>query len=321
MASVFLHLNDSKILLTGGSGFLGSYVYKELLTKGVKKKQIIIPRSKKHDLRLRKNCELLTKDKDIVIHLAGDVGGIGKNRDLPATLFYDNAVMGIELMESARKNGVKKFVTIGTICSYPKYTPVPFKEESVWDGYPEETNAPYGLAKKMLLVQGEAYRKQYGFNSIHLLLVNLYGPGDNFDKNYSHVIPSIIRKVTDARKNGKDHIFVWGTGKPSREFIFVEDAAKAIVMATEQYDKPEPVNIGMGFEITIKDLAELICRLMKFKGRIVWDKTKPDGQPRRRLDTNRAYEEFGFVAKTPFEEGLKRTIDWYLSSNGESKVK
>lgn len=308
-----LRLDDSKILLTGGSGFLGSNVYKKLLDKGVKKENIIIPRSKEYDLREKRNCELVMKNRDIVIHLAGNVGGIGKNKNFPGTLFYDNATMGIELMEAARKNGVKKFVTIGTVCSYPKHTPIPFKEKFLWNGYPEETNAAYGLAKKMLLVQGQAYRQQYGFNVIHLLLVNSYGPGDSFDFDRSHVIPALIRKVVEAKKKRRDRIVVWGTGKPSREFIYVEDAARAITMATEKYDKPEPVNIGAGFEISIKDLIELICCLMKYKGKIVWDKTKPDGQPRRKLDTTRALKEFGFVAKIPFEEGLRRTIDWYLA--------
>lgn len=308
-----LSLKDATILLTGGSGFLGSHVTEELLRSGVKKKDIIIPRSQKLDLRDKKNCLKVTRGVDIVIHLAGNVGGIGKNREMPGTLFYDNAVMGIELMEAARKNGVKKFVTIGTVCAYPKFTPVPFKEENLWEGYPEETNAPYGLAKKMLLVQSQSYRQQFGFNGIYLLPVNLYGPRDNFDPDYSHVIPALIRKVAEAKAKNSKSIVVWGTGKASREFLFVEDAARAIVLATKYYNKPEPVNIGASFEITIKELIKLICELMDYKGKIIWDKTKPDGQPRRKLDVSRAKKEFGFLAKTPFRTGLKKTIDSFLA--------
>jgi len=300
------------ILVTGGAGFLGSYVVKKLIKeKAIDPSRIIIPRSKDCDLKVWENCLKVTKNVDIVIHLAAKVGGIGFNRENPATLFYDNALMGIQLMEAARINKVKKFVVLGTICAYPKFTPVPFKEEDLWNGYPEETNAPYGLAKKMLLVQAQAYRQQYGFNAIYLLPVNLYGPGDNFDPRSSHVIPALIKKCIDAISNNEDKIVVWGTGKPTREFLYVEDAAEAVILATERYDKPEPVNIGAGFEISIKELAHLIAKLSGFKGRIVWDTTKPDGQPRRKLDTTKAEKEFGFRASTPLEEGLKRTIEWY----------
>lgn len=310
-----INLKKAKILLTGGSGFLGSYVKHELLNEGAEEKNILIPRSKSFDLRDRKNCVLVTRNADIVIHLAGNVGGIGKNSELPGLLFYDNAVMGIELMEAARKNKVKKYVTIGTVCSYPKFTPVPFREENLWSGYPEETNAAYGLAKKMLLVQGQAYRQQFGFNSIYLLLVNLYGPGDHFDLRYSHVIPGLIRKVGEAKAKNKNKIIAWGTGSASREFLYVEDAAHAIVLATQRYNKPEPINVGSNFEITIKELIGLICKLMKFQGEIIWDKTRPDGQPRRKLDTTKAKKEFNFVSKTPFEQGLKKTILWYLKNH------
>jgi len=257
------------------------------------------------------NCVRVVKDMDIVIHLAARVGGIGFNRKYPATLFYDNAIMGIQLMEAARRENIEKFVAIGTVCAYPKYTPVPFKEEDLWNGYPEETNAPYGLAKKMLLVQSQAYRQQYGFNSIYLLPVNFYGPRDNCDLESSHVIPALIRKFTDAVRNNKKGVEVWGTGKVSREFLFVEDAAEGILLATEKYNKPEPVNLGAGFEIKIKDLVELIAELTGFEGEIGWDTTKPDGQPRRCLDVSKAKKEFGFEAKTDFREGLERTIRWY----------
>ena len=304
--------HNKKILITGGAGFLGSRIVENLVHKrGVSDNQIIIPRSKDIDLRIWENCVRAVEGIDIVIHLAAKVGGIGFNRDYPATLFYDNAIMGIQLLEAARLESVDKFVAIGTICAYPKFTPVPFKEENLWNGYPEETNAPYGLAKKMLLVQSQAYRQQYGFNSVFLLPVNLYGPGDNFDLESSHVIPALIRKFTDAVENDKKEVEVWGTGKASREFLYVEDAAEGIVLATEKYDKPEPVNIGAGFEIKIKDLVELIVELTGFEGEIRWDTTKPDGQPRRCLDTTKAEREFGFRAKTDFREGLRKTIDWY----------
>jgi len=306
-------LKNKRILLTGGSGFLGNFVKKELLKKGVDEKNITIPRFKEIDLREKQNCKKAVKNQDIIIHLAAKVGGIGFNQQKPGELFYDNLVMGVHLMEEARKAGVKKFVAIGTICCYPKFTPVPFKEKDLWNGYPEETNAPYGLAKKMLLVQSQAYRQQYGFNSIFLLPVNLYGPGDNFDPKSSHVIPALIKKVADAKKTGKNYIEVWGTGKATREFLYVEDAARGIVLATEKYNKPDPVNLGSGMEISIKELANLICKLMNFKGKIKWNTSKPDGQPRRMLDTSRAKKEFGFQATTNFKKGLKNTINWYLT--------
>lgn len=304
---------NTKILLTGGAGFVGKHVYKELLLKGVNKKNIIVPRSSKYDLRDLKTCLKLTKNIDVVIHLAGNVGGIGYNRDFPGTLFYDNAVMGINLIEASRLNKVKKFVCIGTICAYPKFTPTPFKEKNLWEGYPEETNAPYGIAKKALLVMLQAYRQQFNFNGIYLLPVNMYGPGDNFDPKSSHVIAALIKKIDDAKRKGDKEIVVWGDGSPTREFFYVEDAAKAIVMATEKYEKSEPVNIGAGFEISIKELANLLVKLMGYKGKIVWDKSKPNGQPRRMLDVTKAKKEFGFKAKTGFEEGLRNTIKWYLN--------
>lgn len=308
-------LKNKRILLTGGSGFLGNFVKKELLKKGVDEKNITIPRFKEIDLREKQNCKKAVKNQDIVIHLAAKVGGIGFNQQKPGELFYDNLVMGAHLMEEARKAGVKKFVAIGTICCYPKFTPVPFKEKDLWNGYPEETNAPYGLAKKMLLVQSQAYRQQYGFNSIFLLPVNLYGPGDNFDPKSSHVIPALIKKVADAKRASKNYIEVWGTGKATREFLYVEDAARGIVLATEKYNKPDPVNLGSGMEISIKELANLICKLMNFKGKIKWDTSKPDGQPRRCLDINKAKKEFAFQAKIDFEEGLRKTIKWYMNKN------
>lgn len=306
------NLRHSKILVTGGSGFLGKYVTGELLRRGAK--DIIIPRSKEYDLRERRNCLKVTKGIDLVIHLAGNVGGIGKNRQLPGTLFYDNAVMGIELMEAARQNNVKKFVCLGTICAYPKYTPVPFREEDLWNGYPEETNAPYGLAKKMLLVQAQAYRQEYGFNCVYLLPVNLYGPGDNFDPESSHVIPALIRKIVEAKEMGENFIEVWGDGTPTREFLYVEDAARGIVLAAMHYDKEHPINLGSGMEISIRDLIETIARLLSFNMEIHYDTTKPNGQPRRMLDVSKALQEFKFKARIPFEVGLKRTINWYLKN-------
>lgn len=310
-----INLFDKKILITGVQGFLGKHLIKNLLEKRkVPKDNLFLPSFEELDLRRWENCQKAVKGQDIVIHLAAKVGGIGLNREIPGEMFYDNAIMGIQLMEAARQAGVEKFVVIGTICSYPKFTPVPFKEDDLWNGYPEETNAPYGLAKKMLLVQAQAYRQQYGFNVIYLLPVNMYGEGDNFDPKSSHVIAALIRKIHEAKKDKKDFIEVWGTGKPTREFLYVEDGAEGILLATEKYDKSEPVNLGSGMEISIKDLTELICKLMDFKGEIRWDTTKPDGQPRRRLDTSQAQKEFGFVAKIPFEEGLKKTINWYLNS-------
>ena len=311
--------DDRRVLVTGGTGFLGSFLTDELVKHGVGRKSLRIPLVEKSDLRKLGECAKAVKDVDIVIHLAATVGGIGLNQELPGTLFYDNAIMGIQLMEAARLAGVEKFVALGTICAYPKFTPVPFKEEALWNGYPEETNAPYGLAKKMLLVQAQAYRVQYGFNAIYLLPVNLYGPRDNFDPRSSHVIPALIRKVAEAMESGTEKIEVWGTGKASREFLYVADAAEGIRLAAERYNGPEPVNLGAGFEITIKELVELIAELMDFKGEIVWDATKPDGQPRRMLDVSRAEKLFGFKAKTKFRDGLKATIDWYLASRKGSR--
>ena len=299
------------VLVTGGSGFLGSAVVAMLRERGAS--NIFVPRSAQYDLRDRDDIQRCLADArpELVIHLAAVVGGIGANRENPGRFFYDNAVMGIQLMEESRLFGVRKFVTAGTVCSYPKFTPVPFREDDFWDGYPEETNAPYGLAKKMLLVQGQAYRQQYGFNSIYLIPVNLYGPGDNFDPASSHVIPALIKKCIDAREAGEPSIEVWGTGSASREFIYVEDAAEGIVAAAEEYNEAEPVNIGAGFEITIRDLVELIVELTSYAGEIVWDSSRPDGQPRRKLDTSRATERFGFTARTQFREGLRRTIAWH----------
>jgi len=299
-----------KVTVTGGAGFLGSYVVEKLQQEEAK---VFIPKIEDYDLRKIENIRRMFDDflPEIVIHLAAVVGGIGANRQNPGKFFYDNIIMGVQLIEEARIRKVSKFVNIGTICSYPKFTSVPFKEENLWNGYPEETNAPYGLAKKMLIVQSQAYRKQYGFNSINLLQVNLYGPRDNFDPQTSHVIPALIKKCFDAIESKEDKIVVWGTGKPTREFLYVEDAAEGILLAAERYNKSDPVNLGAGFEISIKDLIELIVKLAGFKGKIIWDTTKPDGQPRRCLDTTKAHKEFGFKAKTPFEEGLKRTIEWY----------
>jgi len=311
-----IDLSKKKILVTGSYGFLGNYLIRNLTEKrGIPLKSISRPRSKECDLRIWENCVEAVRGNEIVIHLAASVGGIGANREHPGKFFYDNLMMGVQLMEAARLAKSEKFVALGTVCAYPKFTPAPFKEDDLWNGYPEETNAPYGLAKKAILVQARAYRTEYGFNAIYLLPVNLYGPGDNFDPKSSHVIAALIRKVAEAQKEGKNFIDVWGTGKASREFLFVEDAAEGIILAAERYDKPEPVNIGSGMEITIKELITLICRLMNFKGEIRWDATKPDGQPRRTLDTSRAEKEFGFRAKTSFEEGLKKTIEWYRAQD------
>lgn len=306
-----MELADKKILVTGGGGFLGGFVMDVLIARGVPKENITVPRSADVDLRLREECDKVVAGKDIVIHLAAKAGGIGFNREKPGELFYDNLMMGTNMMEAARVAGVKKFVSMGTICSYPKFTPVPFKEENIWDGYPEETNAPYGLAKKMQLVQAQAYRKQYGFNAICLMTVNLYGPRDTFDPSRSHVIPALIRKIGEAQAFGKDYIEVWGTGTATREFLYAADAAEGIVRATEAYDSGEPVNIGSGEEIMIKEVVETLVHLMNFKGDVRWIHTEPDGQPRRMLDTSRAEAEFGFKAKTPFKTGLSETIAWY----------
>ena len=300
-----------RILVTGGAGFLGSFVVEKLKEEGASEERIRIPRSRYMDLRKWENCVEAVRGTDLVIHLAARVGGIGFNQEYPAELFHDNAMMGIQMIEAARQEGVDKFVCLGTVCAYPKFTPVPFAEEDLWNGYPEETNAPYGLAKKMLLVQSQAYRQQYGFNSIYLLPVNLYGPRDNFDPRSSHVIPALIKKFTDAVQNQSDVVEVWGTGDASREFLYVEDAARGIVQAAERYNKPDPVNLGAGREITIRELVDLIADLTGFRGAIRWDTSKPDGQPRRCLAVSRAKEEFGFEAKVDFEEGLRRTIEWY----------
>ena len=303
--------DGKRVLVTGGAGFLGSSLVKTLERHGLSRENIRVPRSRDLDLRRWEDCITAVEDVDLVIHLAAKVGGIGYNMANPGSLFYDNAVMGIQLMEAAQKIGVAKFVTVGTICAYPKFTPVPFREEDLWEGYPEETNAPYGLAKKMLLVQAQAYRQQYGFDAIYLLPVNLYGPGDNFDPASSHVIPALIKKFVEAEETGAGSVEVWGTGAASREFLYVDDAAEGIALAAERYDKPDPVNLGAGFEITVRDLAGLIAGLTGFTGEIVWDTTKPDGQPRRCLDISRAEQEFGFWAKMDFEDGLKETIEWY----------
>ena len=298
-------------MVTGGAGFLGSKLVGELQRRGAT--DVFVPRSLDYDLRDPAGIRRALADArpEIVLHLAAVVGGIGANRENPGRFFYDNAIMGIQLMEEARLAGVRKFVTVGTVCSYPKFTPVPFHEEDLWNGYPEETNAPYGLAKKMLLVQAQAYRQQYGFNGIYLIPVNLYGPGDNFDPASSHVIPALIKKCVDARRHGLPFVEVWGTGAASREFLYVDDAAEGIILAAERYDGPEPVNLGVSREITIKELVELIVELTGYRGEVRWDSTKPDGQPRRALDTSRAAQLFGFRAQTDFREGLRRTVEWY----------
>jgi GDP-L-fucose synthase len=306
--------SGKNVVVTGGAGFLGTFVVEKLQKAGCGK--IFIPRSAEYNLVDREACRRLYRDvkPDMVIHLAAKVGGIGANRENPGSFFYDNLMMGVQLIEEGRLFGLEKFVALGTICAYPKFTPVPFKEDDLWNGYPEETNAPYGLAKKMLLVQSQAYRQQYGFNSIYLLPVNLYGPKDNFDPSSSHVIPALIKKCVDAVKSASGSISVWGTGKATREFLYVEDAAEGIVLAAEKYNGNEPVNLGTGFEISIKDLVGLIARLTGFTGEVTFDATKPDGQPRRCLDTARAFSEFGYKAKIGFEEGLKRTVEWYMQS-------
>ena len=303
-----------RVVVTGGSGFLGSYVVEQLHARGAR--DVAVPRRTEHDLRRMTDVERMYRDfrPEIVIHLAAVVGGIGANRQRPGEFFYDNLMMGMQLLEIARQRGVEKFVSIGTVCAYPKFTPVPFKEDDLWNGYPEETNAPYGLAKKMLLVQGDAYRQQYGFRSIFLLPVNLYGPRDHFDPSVSHVVPALIKKCLDAREAGAAEIVVWGDGTPTREFLYVEDAAEGIVLAAERYDNPEPVNLGSAFEISIRDLVYLIADATRFSGRIRWDTSQPNGQPRRKLDTSRAHQAFGFRARTDFREGLQRTVEWYESS-------
>jgi GDP-L-fucose synthase len=298
-----------RVVVTGGAGFLGSRVVAQLRGRGAT--DVFVPRSVDLDLRVRDNCRRAVEGADLVIHLAAKVGGIGFNRDNPGTLFYDNLIMGAQLMEEARVGGVGKFVAVGTVCAYPKFTPVPFREEDLWEGYPEETNAPYGLAKKMLLVQAQAYRQQYGFNAIYLLPVNLYGPGDNFDPKSSHVIPALIRKIWEAKVARSDFVSVWGNGSASREFLFVEDAANAIVRASEFYEGAAPINIGSGSEITIRELVVILCSVLKFDGRVEWDTSKPNGQPRRGLEVSRAREAFGFEARTDFLAGLQKTCEWW----------
>lgn len=304
---------DKRVTVTGGAGFLGSHLVERLRKLQA---NVFIPRSTEYDLRNLEAIRRVLKDSepDVLIHLAARVGGIGANRAHPAEFFYDNLTMGIQLLHGCYCAGVRKFVAVGTVCAYPKFTPVPFREEDLWDGYPEETNAPYGLAKKMLLVQSQAYRQQYGFNSIYLLPANLYGPKDNFDLESSHVIPALIRKCVEAKERGEERIVVWGSGKPTREFLYVQDAAEGIALATERYNDSAPVNLGSGTEISIKDLVQLITRLTSFDGKVVWDTSKPDGQPRRRLEITKAEQRFGFRARTTLEDGLRATIDWYLNN-------
>lgn len=309
-----INWEEKRICVTGGAGFLGTHLIANLRQRGAE--EIFIPKVEDYDLTDRDAIARMLGDAnpDVIIHLAAHVGGIGANREHPAEFFYDNLMMGVQLMHQAYERGVEKFVAIGTVCAYPKFTPTPFKEDDLWIGYPEETNAPYGLAKKMLLVQSQAYRDQYGYNSIFLLPVNLYGPGDNFNPRSSHVIPALIRKCVEAKEHNEDHIVVWGDGSPTREFIYVTDAAEGIALAAERYNESEPVNIGSGFEISIKDLVEKIAKMTGFEGELVWDTSKPNGQPRRALDVSRAKEKFGFQAKTDFDEGLQNTIDWYMAN-------
>jgi len=311
-------LADKRVTVTGGGGFLGSFVVDKLRETSCR--DIFVPRSKDYDLTKEEAVLDMYADArpDVVIHLAAAVGGIGANRENPGRFFYENMAMGMHLIEQARHHKVKKFVCLGTICAYPKFTPVPFNEEEIWNGYPEETNAPYGLAKKALLVMLQGYRQQYGLNGIYLLPVNLYGPRDNFDPNSSHVIPALIRKCVEAVEEGRQEIVVWGTGSATREFLHADDATDGIIKATQLYDKADPVNIGAGFEISIRDLVSLIVELTGFKGRVVWDSTKPDGQPRRMLDTSRAEREFGFRARIGFEEGLRQTIEWYVAQTRQA---
>ncbi len=308
--------DGKRVTVTGGAGFFGSYVVEKLKERGAT--EIFVPRSRDYDLRDLEATKRVLNDgrPDVVVHMAARVGGIGANRSHPAEFFYDNLMMGAPLMHLSWKAGVKKFVAVGTVCAYPKFTPVPFKEDDLWNGYPEETNAPYGIAKKMLMVQAQAYRQQYGFNAIFLLPVNLYGPGDKDDLEGSHVIPAMIRKCLEAKERGEDHITLWGDGSPTREFLYAGDGAEGVVLAAEKYDNPEPVNIGSAYEISIKDLADKVVRVTGFEGRIEWDTTKPNGQPRRKLDTSRAEREFGFRATTSFEDGLEKTVAWYREAYG-----
>ena len=308
---------DKRVCVTGGAGFLGSFLLENLAKRGAE--DIFVPRVEDYDLSKPEDQDRMLDDAkpDLVIHLAALAGGIGANRAHPAEFFYKNLMMGVPLLHKSWEKGVSKFVAIGTICAYPKFTPIPFKEENLWEGYPEETNAPYGLAKKMLLVQSQAYRDQYGYNSIYLLPVNLYGPRDNFNLETSHVIPALIRKCVEAKQRGDEEIVVWGTGFPTREFLYAGDAAEGIALAAENYNGSEPVNLGSGMEISIKDLVELIVKLTGFEGKVIWDKSKPDGQPRRALDVTRAKDYFGFQAKTPFEEGLRNTINYFIEHQGQ----
>ena len=314
------HWNRKRILITGGAGFLGAAVVAKLRSRGCI--DVIVPRSRDYNLVEGEAVRRLYRDArpDLVIHLAAKVGGIGANRDNPAGFLHDNLVMGLQVVDEAYRANVEKCVVVGTVCSYPKFTSVPFKEDSLWDGYPEETNAPYGLAKKMLLVQGQAYRAQYGFNVVHVLPANLYGPGDHFDLETSHVIPAVIRKCVEAVRSGSSHVEMWGSGQATREFLYVEDGAEGIILASERYDRPEPVNLGTGVEISIRDLVGKITDLTGFRGEIRWDRSKPDGQPRRCLDTARAEKEFGFKARVSLEEGLRRTVDWYCRHGGEART-
>lgn len=308
-----MFFENKRVVVTGGNGFLGKNVVRTLQARGA---TVLIADQDRYDLRRLEDIRraLVENRPHIVIHLAARVGGIGANLAHPGEFFYDNLMMSVPLLHESWQSGVEKFVALGTICCYPKFTPVPFREDDLWNGYPEETNAPYGLAKKMLLVQSQAYRQQYGFNSVFLMPVNLYGPGDNFDPANSHVIPALIKKCVDAKNAGDDHIVVWGDGTPTREFLYVADAAEGIVLAAERYNESEPVNLGSAFEISIKELAELIVRLTGFPGKLIWDPTKPNGQPRRKLDTRRAKEKFGFESRVPFEEGLRKTIEWYVAA-------
>jgi GDP-L-fucose synthase len=309
-----------RVVVTGGAGFLGSVIVRKLHERGAG--EVMVPRSREYDLRSLEAIRRLLRETrpSLIIHAAARVGGIGANREHPAEFFYDNLIMGVQLLHEAYQHGVEKFVAIGTVCAYPKFAPVPFREEDLWNGYPEETNAPYGLAKKMLLVQSQAYRAQYGYNSIFLLPVNLYGPGDNFDLASSHVIPALIRKCIEAQEQGAEEIVAWGDGSPTREFLYVDDAAEGILLAAERYNSSEPVNLGSAYEISIRELVDLIVRLTGFQGRVRWDTTQPNGQPRRKLDTRRAAEYFGFRATTSFEEGLRRTIEWYRSVRQAARV-
>jgi GDP-L-fucose synthase len=309
-----ISLSGKKILVTGGAGFLGAHIIAALKARGVVEQDIVVPSYPEYDLRKAEDCERAVAGAEYVIHLAAKVGGIGFNQEKPGELFYDNIIMGTRLLEAARQAGMKKIVLLGTICAYPKFTRVPFREDELWNGYPEETNAPYGLAKKALLTAARAYRKQYGMNVVFLLPVNLYGPGDNFNPASSHVIPALIRKFVEAKKSGAAFVEAWGTGRATREFLYVEDAAEGIIRALKDYDKPDPINLGSGTEISIKNLVELIGRIMDYQGEIRWNATKPDGQPRRMLDTSRAEKEVGFKAKTDFEVGLKKTIEWYMKN-------